>query len=109
MDKGQPPYQGPWGDTLGPGDIGERAEGERFPHRQESLVQGLWLEHRKASLGESLSCRPITVGLNKQRQSMVLELYCRKAGGRREGRKERGRLAMAKRMEGGKREREKKG
>jgi hypothetical protein len=39
---------------------------------------------------------------------MVLELYCRKAGGKREGRK-RERPAMAKRREGGKGEREKKG
>ena len=31
------------------------------------------------------------MGLDEQRQSMVLELYCRKAGGKREGRKrERG-------------------
>ena len=36
---------------------------------------------------------------------MVLELYCRKAGEKREGRK-RERLAMAKRREGGKGERE---
>jgi hypothetical protein len=36
---------------------------------------------------------------------MVLELYCRKAGGKREGRE---RPAMARRREGG-REREKKG
>jgi hypothetical protein len=35
---------------------------------------------------------------------VVLELYCRKAGGKREGRK-RESLAMAKRREGGKRER----
>jgi hypothetical protein len=34
------------------------------------------------------------VGLDEQRQSMVLELYCRKAGRKREGRK-RERLAMA--------------
>ena len=27
------------------------------------------------------------MGLDEQRQSMVLELYCRKAGGKREGRK----------------------
>jgi hypothetical protein len=40
-DKGQPPYQGPWSDTLSPGDTGERAEGERFPCRQESLVQSM--------------------------------------------------------------------
>jgi hypothetical protein len=39
---------------------------------------------------------------------MVLELYCRKAGGKRDGRK-RKRLAMAKQREGRKGEREKKG
>ena len=38
---GQPPIPGDPGDTLGPGDTGERAEGERFPHRQESLVWAL--------------------------------------------------------------------
>jgi hypothetical protein len=38
------------------------------------------------------------VGLDEQ--SMVLELYCRKAGGKREGKRER--LAMAKKREGGK-------
>ena len=37
---------------------------------------------------------------------MDLELYCRKAGGKREGKRERERLAMAKRREGGKGERE---
>jgi hypothetical protein len=48
---------------------------------------GPWLEHSKAfqwevrrsSLGESLSHRLSMVGLDKQKQSMVLELYCRKA------------------------------
>jgi hypothetical protein len=30
---------------------------------------------------------PSTVGLDEQRQSMVLEFYCRKAGGKRESRK----------------------
>ena len=49
-----------------------------------------------------------SLGLDEQRQSMVLELYCRKAGGKRKGRK-RERLAMAKRREGGKGVREKKG
>ena len=44
-------------------------------------------------------------GLDDQRQSMVLELYCRKAGGKREDKRERERPAMAKRREGG-RERE---
>jgi hypothetical protein len=37
---------------------------------------------------------------------MVLELYCRKAGGKRKGRK-RKKLAMAKKREGGKGERRK--
>ena len=54
-----------------------------------------WLEHRKAfwwkvrcgSLGESLSHHSSKAGLDEQRQSMVLELYCRKAGRKREGRK----------------------
>jgi hypothetical protein len=44
-------------------------------------------EVRRGSLGESLSHHSSLVGLNEQRQSMVLELYCRKAGGKREGRK----------------------
>jgi hypothetical protein len=44
-------------------------------------------EIRQGSLGESLSHHLSTAGLYEQRQSMVLELYCRKAGGRREGRK----------------------
>jgi hypothetical protein len=34
--RGSPPYQGPRGDTLGPGVTGERAEGKRFL----SLVRG---------------------------------------------------------------------
>jgi hypothetical protein len=54
-----------------------------------------WLEPRKAfrqevrhgSLGESLSHSPYTVYLDEQRQSMVLALYCRKTGRKREGRK----------------------
>ena len=56
------------------------------------------MEHRKAFnweirnglLGENLSHHPPnSVGLDEQRLSMVLELYYRKAGGKREGRKER--------------------
>ena len=43
-------------------------------------------------------------GLDEQRQSIVLELYCRKAGRKRKGGK-RERLAMAKRSERGKGER----
>ena len=53
-------------------------------------------------LGESISHRPSTAGLDEQRQSMVLELYCRKAGRKRKGRK-RKRLAMSERRERGKR------
>ena len=44
--------------------------------------------------GSLWSMAASTAGLDKQRQSMVLELYCRKAGGKREGRKREG-LAMA--------------
>ena len=44
---------------------------------------------RLGLLGESLSHHSSMVGLDEQRQSIVLELYCRKAGGKREGRKER--------------------
>jgi hypothetical protein len=65
----------------------------------ESPWSRLWLEHRMAfwqevrrsSLGESLSHRSSTAGIDEQRQSMVLELYCRMAGRKREGKKrERG-------------------
>ena len=44
------------------------------------------------------------VGLDDQRQSVVLEHYCREAGGKREGR-ERERPAMAMWREGEERER----
>jgi hypothetical protein len=57
-------------------------------HKGNSPWPGLWLEHRMAfwrevrhcSLGERLSHRSSIVGLHDQRQPMVLELYCRKAG-----------------------------
>jgi hypothetical protein len=45
-------------------------------------------------------------GLDEQRQSMVLELYCRKVGGKREGKRERERPVIAMWREG-EREREK--
>ena len=66
------------------GVMGERAEGREVPvHASER-------------------------SLNEQRLSMVLELYCRKAGGKREGRKkERG--WPWPRVEGGEMERDKKG
>jgi hypothetical protein len=59
----------------------------------------MWLECRKAFwwevrcclLGESLFYHSSTAGLDHQRQSMVLELYYRKAERKREGkRKEKG-------------------
>jgi hypothetical protein len=62
---------------------------------------------RNSYLGESLSHHPSTADLDEQRQSMVLELYCRKAGGKKEGKKER--PAMTKRRDGRKRERKRKG
>jgi hypothetical protein len=69
-----------------------------FPYGREPLVQswpGLWLERRKAfqwevrrcSLEESLFHRSSTAGLGEQRQSTVLELYCRKEERKREGRR----------------------
>jgi hypothetical protein len=67
----------------------------------ESPWSSPWLEHRKAfwqkfrggSLGESLSHHSSTVGLDEQRQSMVLELIVERQG---EGEKvERERPAMA--------------
>jgi hypothetical protein len=43
-------------------------------HRKAS-----WQEVRHSSLRESLSHRSSTAGLDGQRQSMILELYCKKA------------------------------
>jgi hypothetical protein len=90
---------------------GRRGQEERAldsSHVSKSPWSGLWLEHRKAfllevrhgSLGESLSRRSSTAGLDEQRQSMVLELYCRKAGRRRKGRKREGEACHG-HMEGG--------
>jgi hypothetical protein len=56
---------------------------------------------------ESLCHHESTAGLDEQKQSMALELYCRTAGGKRTGRK-RERLALP-RGEKGEKEREKKG
>ena len=41
-------------------------------------------------MGESLSRSSNTVVLDEQRESMVLELYCRKAERKREGKRKRG-------------------
>ena len=72
----------------------------RGSHTCESEHSGSGLEHRKAfhqeirngSLGESLSHPPSFTGLDEQRLSMVLELYYREAGGKREGERERERV-----------------
>jgi hypothetical protein len=59
------------------------------PVRAWSHRMAFWWEVRRGSLGESLSHHSSTVGLDEQRQSMVLELYCRKAGRKRERKRER--------------------
>jgi hypothetical protein len=59
-------------------------------HMGESPWSGPWLEHRMTfwrearcgSLGESLSHHSSMAGLDEQRQSMVLKLYCRKERGK---------------------------
>lgn len=64
-------------------------------HVGENPWSSLWQEHMKAfwwevrssSLEEILSLHSSMVGLDEQRQSMVLGLYCRKKRGKREGRK----------------------
>lgn len=74
-----------------------RGQRERGSDAGENPNSSLWLEHRKAfhweirkgSLEESLSHHPSTAGLDEQRQFMVLELYYRKAGGKRESKRER--------------------
>ena len=87
MDKGQPPKPGgPRAIPCSLRVMGERAEGESFPHRRECAA-----------------------GLDEQRQSMVLELYCRKAGGKREGRKRKVLAGHGHEERRGERKREKKG
>jgi hypothetical protein len=51
-------------------------------------------------LGGSLSHHSSIAGLDEQRQSMVLELYCRKSERKREGRKKERGLAMVTWREG---------
>ena len=62
------------------------------------MLQGYGSEIRGREVPTQV--RVSTVGLCEQRQSMVLELYCRKAGEKREGKRER--PTMTKRREGGK-------
>jgi hypothetical protein len=83
----------PWAE--GRGGQGERVTGKR-------LWSGPWLEPRKAFklevtqgyLEDGLSYFLIMEGLDEQRQSIVLELYCRKAE-RKKIEREKERLAMA--------------
>lgn len=93
-----------------------RGQRERGSDAGENPNSSLWLEHRKAfhweirngSLEESLSHRPSRVGLDEQRQSVVLELYYRKARREREGKRERERGRPWPRGEKEEKEREKK-
>jgi hypothetical protein len=63
-----------------------------------------WQEDRHSLVGESLSHHSSTVGLDEQRQSMVLELYCRKAMRKREGRRRETGLGHVERRRKGERE-----
>ena len=83
---GKSPWSGPWQECR-----------KAFPQ-----------EVRQGSLRESLFHCSSMMGLDEQRQFMVLELYCREAGRKREGRKkERGQpWPRGERVEG--RQREKK-
>ena len=117
--RGSPRYhvqnKGP-GATLGPWNEGRRGQEFRGvldgSHAGESPWSGPWLEHRmvfcqevrRGLLGESPSHRSSTVGLDDQRQSMVLELYCRKAERKREGRKREAGHGHVERGEKGERE-----
>ena len=47
----------------------------------------IWEEGRGREVPTQV--RVLSPGLDEQRQSMVLELYCRKTGGKREGKRER--------------------
>jgi hypothetical protein len=79
--------------TLGPKGGENRGRGVRLGVSTWARVLGQSLAGEQESLpgllGESLSYHSSTAGLDEQRQSMVLELYCRKAERKREGR-ERG-------------------
>ena len=90
---------GSWGQLGHPqGRREERARTEGALggfHAGKSPWSGPWLESRKAfqrevrlgSLGDNLSYHSCTWGLDDHRQSMVLELYCMKAGRKKEGKK----------------------
>ena len=87
--QGAAPDRGSQGNTLSSGVMGERAEEERFLYKQKSAQWAL---------------------IRAQRQSTVLELYYRKAGAKREGKRERERETIHGQEERrGEGEREKKG
>jgi hypothetical protein len=82
---------GGWGGLIIPGAEGRRGKRRGgtgwFPCGREPLVRslagaqdGLLPGVRCSSLGESPSHRSSTAGFDDQRESMVLELYYRKAG-----------------------------
>jgi hypothetical protein len=71
------------------------------------LSLGLDWSTRNSSLEESLSYCPSAAGLDEQRQSMILELYCRKAGRKREHRRERETIHGQEKRRGKRRERRK--
>ena len=54
-----------------------------------------------------MQARVLSLDLDEQRQSMVLELYCRKAGGKRKGKKRKGDGQWPRRGKGQRRERRK--
>jgi hypothetical protein len=67
VDKGHPQKLGAWGNTLSPQGYGREGLGREV----------------------STQARVCTAGSYDQRRSMVLELYYRKAGGKREGKRDR--------------------
>ena len=95
-----------------PGWKGEECRGRGgagwFPLRQEPLVRSVAgaQEVRCSSLEESLFHCSSTVGLDEQRWSMALELYCKKAERRIEGRKREAGHGHVERGRKGGRERE---
>ena len=83
MDKGQPPVPGSQSLVYHAG-YGRGAE--NIIGTQGTLsASEIWEE----GLGREVptQARVFSPGLDEQKQSMVLEIYCRKAGGKRKGRK----------------------
>jgi hypothetical protein len=70
--------------------VWERGEWERVPVTRQSSVQHLAPEIREEGRGREGCWVVPTQERVLQRQSIVLELYCRNAGGKRKGRKREG-------------------